>query len=272
MEEIYDSKRQYSCVIINRAKRVAVVCREGGILVRQLIQRLKDCIAIVILSVVLLAALLTAGGYQTYQRALAERPVGNVIKEIYAKPSYVCLSEVPQIYKEAVLAVEDPRFYKHNGIDFIAIVEALWRDLKERRLAAGGSTITQQLCKNQFFTQKKLFTRKIAEVFMVREIENSYTKNEILELYINSIYYGNGYYSLADAGAGYFGKTVAELNAWECTLLAGLPNAPSAYAPNKHPELALQRQSQVLNAMVKYDFITQKQAKEILQQCPENFL
>ena len=71
--------------------------------------------------------------------------------------------------------------------------------------------------------------------------------------------------------AGYFGKTVAELNAWECTLLAGLPNAPSAYAPNKHPELALQRQTQVLNAMVKYDFITQKQAKEILQQCPENF-
>ena len=86
---------------------------------RQLIQRLKDCIAIVILSVVLLAALLTAGGYQTYQRALAERPVANVIKEIHAKPSYVCLSEVPQIYKEAVLAVEDPRFYKHNGIDFI---------------------------------------------------------------------------------------------------------------------------------------------------------
>ena len=180
--------------------------------------------------------------------------------------------DMPENLKNAFVAIEDKRFYKHNGIDFIAIVEALWRDLKERRLAAGGSTITQQLCKNQFFTQKKLFTRKIAEVFMVREIENSYTKNEILELYINSIYYGNGYYSLADAGAGYFGKTVAELNAWECTLLAGLPNAPSAYAPNKHPELALQRQTQVLNAMVKYDFITQKQAKEILQQCPENFL
>ena len=239
---------------------------------RQLIQRLKDCTAFVILFVVLLAALLTAGGYQTYQRALAEQPVANVIKEIRAKPSYVSLSEVPQIYKNAVLAVEDPRFYRHCGIDVLAIFEALLRDIRERRLAAGGSTITQQLCKNQFFTQEKVFTRKIAEVFMVREIENRYTKDEILELYINSIYYGNGYYSLADAGAGYFGKTVAELNAWECTLLAGLPNAPSAYAPNKHPELALQRQTQVLNAMVEHNFITQKYAKEIQLQCPENFL
>ena len=239
---------------------------------RQLIQRLKDCIAIVILSVVLLVALLTAGGYQTYQRALAERPVANVIKEIHAKSSYVCLSEVPQIYKNAVLAVEDPRFYQHKGIDLLAIAEAVVRDIRERRLAAGGSTITQQLCKNQFFTQKKLFTRKIAEVFMVREIEQHCTKDEILELYINSIYYGNGYYTLADAGAGYFGKAVAELNAWECTLLAGLPNAPSAYAPTKNPELARKRQAQVLEAMVKHKFLTAQQAKEILQQCPEKFL
>ena len=245
---------------------------ERQVLMRKLIQWLKDCIAIVVLFFVMIAALLTAGGYQTYQRALLERPVANVIKEIRAQSSYTSLSEIPQIYKDAVLAVEDPRFYRHNGIDVFAIFEALQRDIRERRLAAGGSTITQQLCKNQFFTQKKLFTRKIAEVFMVREIEKRCTKDEILELYINSIYYGNGYYTLADAGAGYFGKTVAELNDWECILLAGLPNAPSAYAPTKNPELALKRQAQVLEAMVRQKFITQKQAKEILRQCPDKFL
>ena len=225
-----------------------------------------------IVFVVMITALCTAGGYQTYQRALAERPVANVIKDIRVQSSYTSLSEIPLIYKEAVLAVEDPRFYRHNGIDIFAIFEALLRDIRERRLAAGGSTITQQLCKNQFFTQEKLFTRKIAEVFMVRELEKRCSKDEILELYINSIYYGNGYYTLADAGAGYFGKEVAELNAWECTLLAGLPNAPSVYAPTKHPELALERQAQVLEAMVKHGFITRYKAEEILQQCPDNFL
>ena len=107
---------------------------------------------------------------------------------------------------------------------------------------------------------------------MVREIEKRYTKDEILELYINSIYYGNGYYTLADASAGYFGKRVAELNDWECTLLAGLPNAPSAYAPTKNPELALKRQKQVLEAMTAHGYITRKQAGDILRQRPKVFI
>ena len=93
-----------------------------------------------------------------------------------------------------------------------------------------------------------------------------------MELYINSIYYGNGYYTIADASAGYFGKAVTALNGWECTLLAGLPNAPSAYAPTKNPELALERQAQVLDAMIRHGSLTAKQAKEILQQCPKDFL
>ena len=171
-----------------------------------------------------------------------------------------------------VLAAEDHRFYRHNGIDLFAIAEAFMRDVRERRLAAGGSTITQQLCKNQFFTQQKLFTRKIAEVFMVRKLEQHCSKDEILELYINSIYYGSGYYNLADAATGYFGKQIVELTAWECTLLAGIPNAPSVYAPTKNPGLALQRQQQVLDAMVEYGYLTCKEADEILQQCPEDFL
>lgn len=239
---------------------------------RTIIRLLRGFAAVLVLFLTLAAVLLTAGGYQTYQRALNERPIADMIKAIQAQASYTALSQIPTVYVQAVLAAEDPRFYTHCGIDLFAIAKAAIQNLKAGELVAGGSTITQQLCKNQFFTQKKHFTRKIAEVFMVRQLETKCSKDEILELYINSIYYGNGYYSLADAGAGYFGKELQALTAWECTLLAGLPNAPSAYAPTANPKLAVERQRQVLNAMVKYRYITQQEADEIAAQCPEDFL
>lgn len=233
------------------------------------IRWMQNCIAMILLFLLFAITLCIAGGYQTYQRALQERPIADVIDTIRAQSSYTLLSQVPHIYRTAVLSVEDPRFYQHHGIDFIAVAEAVVRDIQEKRLAAGGSTITQQFCKNQFFTRQKKFTRKIAEVFMVREIEKRYSKDEILELYINSIYYGDGYYNLADASEGYFNKSVSALNDWECTLLAGLPNAPSVYTLTKNPELALQRQQQVLDAMLEHGTLTQKKMNEILAQCPE---
>ncbi len=241
-------------------------------LIRQFGRWLRDCIAVILLFVTVVAALLTAGGYQTYERALLERPIAQVVRKIQSQPSYTPLAQVPQIYKNAVIAAEDHRFYHHNGIDLLAIADALVRDFRAGEWVAGGSTITQQLCKNQFFTQKKQFTRKIAEVFMVRDIEQRYTKDEILELYINSIYYGSGYYTLADASQGYFGKAPAEMNDWECTLLAGVPNAPSAYAPTVNGELALQRQRQVLDDMLRYGYLTVQQVGEIVRQCPDGFV
>ena len=148
----------------------------------------------------------------------------------------------------------------------IAIARALWHDIQAGKMVEGGSTITQQLAKNQFFTQKKELTRKIAEVFMVREIEKLYEKDEILELYINSIYYGEGYYCIYDASMGYFGKEPIDLTARECTLLAGIPNAPSVYAPTANPDLALQRQRQVVQDMVTWGYLTQEEAAAILPQ------
>lgn len=232
---------------------------------------IKSCMTIVLMSVIVLFSLLVAGGYQSFQRALHERPIAVMMKEIRQNSSYTKLSEIPRIYQDAIIAAEDPRFYSHNGIDLFAIADALVRDIKARDFVAGGSTITQQLCKNQFFTQKKTFTRKFAEVFMVRDVESHCSKSDILELYINSIYYGNGYYTLFDASMGYFQKIPSDLNAWECTMLAGLPNAPSAYAPTVNPELALERQKQVLDAMVQHGYLTQCGVEEILRQCPEHF-
>ena len=146
-----------------------------------------------------------------YQQALDEQPVQQVLAQIENKPNYTELAELPQVYKNAVISTEDHRFYTHKGIDVIAIVRALWHDIQAGSMVEGGSTITQQLAKNQFFTQKKELTRKVAEVFMAREIERLYEKDKILELYINSIYYGEGYYSVYDASMGYFGKKPSEL-------------------------------------------------------------
>ena len=114
-----------------------------------------------------------------------------------------------------------------------------------------------------YFTQKKEITRKIAEAFMASQIEKKLTKEEIFELYVNTIYYGDGYYNIYDACKGYFDKEVEDMDLYECTLLAGIPNAPSVYAPTKNPELAKQRQMQVINKMIKFDFITQEEADSL---------
>lgn len=131
---------------------------------------------------------------------------------------------------DAVVAVEDHRFEQHWGIDLIAIGRAAWNNLISWSLREGGSTITQQLAKNMYFTQEKSFIRKIAEMFMAFRLENTYTKDKILELYVNSIYFGDGYYCVRDASRGYFGKEPIDMTGYESTLLAGIPNAPSVAA------------------------------------------
>ena len=132
----------------------------------------------------------------------------------------------------------------------------MFNDIKAMAYVEGGSTITQQLAKNLYFTQEKELTRKAAEVFMAFELERNYSKEEILELYVNSIYFGDGYYDVASASEGYFGKTPEELNDYEATLLAGVPNAPSVYAPTKNPDKAEQRRLQVVNRMIACGYIT----------------
>ena len=130
----------------------------------------------------------------------------------------------------------------------------------------GGSTITQQLAKNMYFTQEKKIERKIAEVFMAWEIEDKYSKEEIFELYVNTIYFGDGYYTVKDACHGYFNKEVNEMTDSECILLAGIPNAPSAYSPTKNPDLAKQRQRQVIEKMIENGYLTQEEANKILEE------
>ena len=226
----------------------------------------KKIIFIVVLVSISIGLLFVGNGYDMYKQAIEQISVEDKIAEIKSKENYTNFSELPQMYKNAVIAVEDHRFYKHNGIDIIAICRAAFNDIKAMSFVEGGSTITQQLAKNIYFTQEKKIERKIAEVFMAFEIEKNCDKDEILELYLNTSYFGDGYYTPKEACRGYFNKELNEMTDYECILLAGIPNAPSVYAPTKNPDLAKQRQRQVIDKMVKYKCLTQDEANEILSQ------
>ena len=216
---------------------------------------IKRLCSFILLCVLIAGGILTYQGYKGYREALAEKSVEEMTAEIESIDNYTTLDQLPRTYIDAVLAVEDKRFYRHPGIDPAAIGRALVNDIRAGAYVEGGSTITQQLAKNQFFTQDKKIVRKISEMFMAFRIESVLDKDKILELYVNSIFFGNGYYCVADASEGYFGKKPSEMDFDECTLLAGIPNAPSNYNPEASPELARQRQAQVLEKMKRAGYL-----------------
>ena len=202
---------------------------------------------------------LAGEGYGLYKNAVQEVSLEEKVNEIHSQESFTSLEDMPETYVQAVVSVEDHRFYDHFGLDLIAIGRAVVNDIKAGRYVEGGSTITQQLAKNLYFSQEKTMNRKAAEVFLALELEQKYTKDEILELYVNSIYFGDGYYSVGEASEGYFGKPASEMNDYECTLLAGVPNAPSKYAPSKNLALAEKRQQKVLSRMEACGYITEEE-------------
>lgn len=226
---------------------------------------IKRILALLLLVCICIGGFITYKGYNLYKEALAQVSLTAKIESIRANPEYTTFGELPETYVNAVIAVEDHRYYSHKGMDIIATGRALWNDIKAMQFIEGGSTITQQLAKNLYFTQEKVLTRKVAEVFMAFEIEKNYSKEEIFEFYVNSIFFGDNYYCVRDASRGYFGKEPSQMTDYESTLLAGIPNAPSAYTPTVNPDLAAQRQARVLERMVKYEYITQEMADRVMQ-------
>lgn len=169
--------------------------------------------------------------------------------------------KIPEKLKDAFINVEDARFFDHSGIDLRAIARALWVDIKGGGYIEGGSTITQQLARNILLTQRKAITRKIQEVFLAMKIERNYTKEEILERYLNQIYFGHGAYGVEAASRMYFGKSVTRLELHQMALLAGLPKNPNGYSPYVNPTRALERRAVVLSQMAKYGTISASQAE-----------
>ena len=225
---------------------------------------IKRLLWLFLIIVVIVAGVQIKGGYDKYQQALADRPLNEVLEELQNKDNYTQYEDVPEIYYKALVAVEDRRFYKHNGFDIIGTTRAIYNDIKANELLEGGSTISQQLAKNLYFPQDNTLRRKIAEIFMAMKIEREYEKEDVLEFYVNGIYYGSGYYSIYDASIGYFDKEPKDMTDYECTLLVGIPNAPSVYSLNNRPDLAKQRQKKVIECMVEVEYITEDEGKEIL--------
>lgn len=223
---------------------------------------LKKLFSFIFLTLLIIITIIGYKGYKMYKEAITKTPIENKIKEIKNIENYTELNNISQDVIDAVIAVEDHRFYNHKGIDLISTTKAIFTNIKQKELVTGGSSITQQLAKNMYFSQEKTFTRKFAEIFIVSYLEENLNKDEILELYLNTIYYGNGYYGIGDASIGYFNKTPNELTFNEATILAGLPNAPSAYSLTEHADLAKKRQQQVIDSMIKYKYITQKELNE----------
>ncbi|HEX9020341.1 MAG TPA: PBP1A family penicillin-binding protein [Nitrospirota bacterium] len=192
---------------------------------------------------------------------------GRVLGQIrIEKGVYVPLGRIPKFMVNALLATEDPRFYQHKGIDYRGILRAALKDIISVRLKQGGSTITQQLTKVVFLSPERKFTRKIKEIILARRIEQELTKKEILELYLNKIYFGHGAYGAQMAAKTYFGKNIWEVNQAEAALLAGLPQSPMGYSPYGDIDLTKLRQWHVLRRMAEEGYINDAQATQIYNQ------
>lgn len=222
----------------------------------------KLFIVLLILFVVGLSIIFMIGfGY--YSNTLKEKSLTERVEEITAKEHYTPFDQLSEDYIHSVIAVEDHRYYDHGAIDPIGIARAFYTNLRDGEFDEGGSTITQQVAKNVVFNQDKTLIRKLGEIFAAHDLEKNYSKDEIFALYVNSSYFGDGYYCIYDAAQGYYQKEPKDLNLSEASMLAGVPNAPSVYAPTVNPDLAKKRQKHVLNKMVEYGYITQEEANSI---------
>jgi len=216
---------------------------------------IKNIFLVFLVIVVGFSSYVTFMGYEMYRGAISLISIDDKIVEVRNDESYVLLEDISEDFKNAIVSIEDNGFYRHNGINVTSIGRAVLNNLKARAFAEGGSTITQQLAKNLYFTMDKKLERKVAELFVVYQLEKDYGKDEILELYVNVIYYGNGYFGIGQASNGYFGVNPMGLSFFQSALLAGIPQAPSVYDPLKNLDLAIKRGDEVVKSMIKNNYI-----------------
>ena len=228
-------------------------------------KRFKRIVLVLLIAIVIVGIVVVANGYGLYKDALEEMSLEDKVKEIREDEDFVPLTSLPIEYQQAVIAVEDHRFKEHGAIDLIAIGRAIWVNITNLELREGGSTITQQVAKNLYFIEdnNNPIKRKVAEIFMAFKLESEYSKDDILEMYVNTIYFGDGYYGIKEACNGYLDKEPQNMTLYESTMMAGIPNAPSVYAPTVNPDLTRKRQEKVIDSMVEYGYLTQEEADNI---------
>ncbi len=220
---------------------------------------------IVIASVIHSAPALEASHLETPLSTLIYDKDENLVDTVFREENRVNINidDIPDEVKNAIISIEDKRFYDHHGIDYRRIFGAVAANIKNGWGVEGGSTITQQVIKQSVLTPEKTLTRKIQEAWLALKLERSYSKDQILEMYLNNIYFGHGAYGIKTAAKTYFDKDdLSELSTSQIALLVGLPNAPSANNPVKYPERAEKRRDLVLSAMANNDVISQQEAED----------
>lgn len=227
---------------------------------------IKRIIILLIVVIIIVGSVFILNGKKMYDEAILQTSLSDTVNKVRNDKNYVKLKDLPEDYVNAIIAVEDHRYREHGAIDIIAIGRALWTNISHFELKEGGSTITQQVAKNLFFiSEHDVATRKIAEIFAAFDLEKNYSKDDILELYVNTIYFGDGYYGIKEACNGYLDIEPSKMTLYDCTMMAGIPNAPSVYAPTANPELTRSRQKKVISDMVEYGYLSQEQADKLLK-------
>lgn len=210
------------------------------------------------------------GNYQPTEATKIISDDGVVLAEVFEENrEFVKLDDIPKALQDATIAIEDSRFYKHIGIDLKGIARALYQNLRKKEISQGGSTITQQLARNIYLTREKTLSRKLQEVVLALQLERNFSKQQILELYLNEVYYGSGACGVQAASKVYFGKEVKNLTLSQCALIAGLPQKPSVYSPHENLDLAIKRRNVVLDRMAELGYITEEQCEQAKREKPK---
>lgn len=213
-----------------------------------------------------LGGFLGVKGYAEYKDLTSQTSVETVVEQIQSSPTFVPYESLPSNLIRATISIEDRRFYEHGGIDYIGLARGTLSQVIPQLAQSGGSTITQQVAKNLYGMFEQTLERKIVEMFIAKELESKYTKNEILALYVNIINYGDNYFGIYEASTGYFGVEPEYLTLAQASLLAGLPQSPSNYQLSDHFQQAKVRQHQVLEAMAECSYINESDIEAIYTQ------
>ena len=227
---------------------------------RKIIKGILTIIGVIFLICVIGIASYLGILYNDVNNEIKAGKIEKTVNSIRERNTYVKKEKIDKLYLKAVVAAEDRRYYSHGAVDVVGFSRAMYNNIISMKLKEGGSTITQQLSKNIFLDQRAEIDRKIKELFYSIELEKKYSKDDILELYVNTSYFGAGYYGIGPATKGYYDKTPEKLSLNEAAFLAGVPNAPSVYNPYEHYDLAVQRRNIVLKKMVFNGDITQQEA------------
>lgn len=213
-----------------------------------------------------LGGFLGVKGYAEYKDLTSQTSVETVVEQIQSSPTFVPYESLPSNLIRATISIEDRRFYEHGGIDYIGLARGTLSQVIPQLAQSGGSTITQQVAKNLYGMFEQTLERKIVEMFIAKELESKYTKNEILALYVNIINYGDNHFGIYEASTGYFGVEPEYLTLAQASLLAGLPQSPNNYQLSDHFQQAKVRQHQVLEAMAECSYINESDIEAIYTQ------